>query len=85
MLVALDLDLGARVLAEEDAIPGVDLEFYRVRASFRADYGRVAAFLGGIDGIERALSVHSLDVRPDGEGVKVELKLDVYLSEAAGS
>ena len=66
-------------------IPGVDLEFYRVQASFSGDFGRVADFLGGIKKIDRAMSVHSLDVQPDDQGVKVKMKLDVYVRETSQS
>lgn len=66
-------------------IGGVALDFYRVRAVFRGDLDRVASFLAGIGRIERAVSVHSLDMQPDELGLKVEMKLDVYLSETTGS
>ena len=66
-------------------IIGVDLGFYRIKANFRGDYRRVAEFLGGIKKIDRAMSIHSLDVQPDEEGVKVELKLDVYVRETSQS
>lgn len=66
-------------------IQGVNLGFYRVKASFRGDYQRVARFLGGINSIERAMSIHSLDVQPDDQGVKVEMRLDVYVRETTES
>ena len=66
-------------------IEGVDLGFYRVKASFRGEFGQVADFLGGIKNIDRAMSVHSLVVRPDDRGVRVEMKLDVYVRETTQS
>lgn len=66
-------------------ITGVELDFYRVRAEFRGDLRRVAAFLAGIGRIERAVSVHSLEMKPDELGLKVEMMLDVYIRETTGS
>ena len=45
----------------------------------------MADFLGGIKKIDRAVSVHSLVVRPDDRGVRVEMKLDVYVRETTQS
>lgn len=77
-----DGDIGQWMSGE---ITGVELGFYRVRAEFRGDLRRVAAFLAGIGSIDRAVSVHSLDMKPDELGLKVEMKLDVYLRKTTQS
>ncbi len=66
-------------------ITGVDLDYYRVQARFRGDLRGVAAFLAGVNEIERAVSVHSLEMKPDDNGLKVEMKLDVYIRETTQS
>lgn len=60
-------------------VPNVELDTYRIKARFQGDYGRTARFLSGLEQIERALKVHSLVVRPDREGIQVEMELDVYV------
>jgi hypothetical protein len=77
-----DGDIGEWMTGQID---GVDLEFYRVKASFQGEFGQVADFLGGLNSIERAMSVHSLEVKPDDQGVRVEMKLDVYVRETTQS
>lgn len=62
-------------------VPQVTLDTYRVKASFDGDYQQTADFLGGIQGINRALSVHNLVVQPHGSGIRVDLELDVYVSQ----
>lgn len=65
--------------------PTVDLDSYRVKATFAGDYARTAAFLGGLIDIERALDVHSLVVRPSRDGILVEMELDIYVSGTTDS
>jgi len=64
-------------------IPSIDLVTYRVKAHFTGDYKRVAHFMGGLKNIERALKVHSLVVRPEKDGIQVDLELDVYVSQTS--
>ncbi len=64
-------------------IPNIDLVTYRVIAHFTGDYKRVAHFMGGLRNIERALKVHSLVVRPEKDGIQVDLELDVYVSQTS--
>ncbi len=66
-------------------IPKVELSSYRVKASFSGDYQRVAHFMNGLKHIERALKVHSLVVRPEKDGIQVNLELDVYVSKTSQS
>jgi len=67
-----------------DAADGgpVPLTAYRVRANFRGQYAQVARFLGGLKRIERALSVHNLEIKPAHGAVQVDLELDVYVGSA---
>ncbi len=64
-------------------IPSIDLMTYRVKARFNGDYQRAAQFMGGLKNIERALKVHSLVVRPEKDGIRVDLELDVYVSQTS--
>ena len=64
-------------------IPKVELDSYRVKARFSGDYQRIAQFMGGLKNIERALKVHSLVVRPEKDGIQVDLELDVYVSQTS--
>jgi len=64
-------------------IPSTDLSTYRVKAHFNGDYKRIARFMGGLKKIERALKVHSLVVRPEKDGIRVDLELDVYVSQTS--
>lgn len=57
----------------------VALEFYRIQAEFQGDFRRTARFLGGLQDLDRALTVHSLEVRPREGGIQVQLKLDVHV------
>ncbi len=68
-----------------DPAPTVNLESYRVKATFAGDYARTATFLGGLVDIERSLDVHSLVVRPSRDGILVEMELDVYVSKPVQS
>lgn len=63
----------------------VQLSFYRVRANFLGDFEQVANFLGGLKEIERAMSVHSLEIESDRQWVRVDLKLDVYVKQSSQS
>ena len=66
--------------AEQDE---VQLTFYRVRASFLGELGQVADFLGGLKQVERAVSVHSLEMEADRQWVRVNLELDVYVKQSS--
>lgn len=61
----------------------VQLSFYRVRANFLGDFEQVARFLGGLKQIERAMSVHSMEIEADRQWVRVDLKLDVYVKQSS--
>jgi hypothetical protein len=67
--------------------PAPELTFqpYILRASFAADYARTAAFLGGLERIDRSLDVRRLAIRPARHGVTVELELEVPVSEPVTS
>jgi len=65
-----------------DRLPSVELSSFRVQAHFSGDYKRIAQFMGGLKSIERAMKVHSLVIRPDKDGVQVDLELDIYVSQA---
>jgi len=65
------------------ATPQVSLDSYRVKASFTGNYREAARFMGGLQAIDRALSVHDLVVRPSGEWIQVDLELDVYVSQSS--
>lgn len=62
-------------------VPHIGLSTYRVKASFLADYDRLARFLGGLDRLDRALKIHNLVVKPDKGLIRAELELDVYVSQ----
>ncbi len=62
-------------------VPSVDLASYRVTTHFSGDYSRAARFLGGLINIERAVKVHSLVVRPEKDGIQVDMELDIYVSQ----
>lgn len=64
---------------------GAALATYRVRAQFESDYAGVASFLGGLTRLERATTIHQLEVRPLQGAVQAELELDVYVSSSSES
>lgn len=72
---------GGSVYGVPVEVPQVSLDSYRVKASFNGSYHQAADFLGSLQQIKRALSVHNLVVRPKGEGIRVDLELDVYVSQ----
>lgn len=72
---------GGSVYGVPVEVPQVSLDSYRVKASFLGSYHQAADFLGGLQTIRRALSVHNLVVRPKGTGISVDLELDVYVSQ----
>ena len=74
----MDGDAGMEATLE---IPQIDLTTYRVNARFSGDYKRVSHFMEELKNIERALKVHSLVVRPEKNGIQVDLELDVYVSQ----
>lgn len=57
------------------------LNSYRVQARFRGGYEQVARFLGGLNSIERAVSVHNLEIQPARDDITVELELDIHVSK----
>ncbi len=59
----------------------IDLTTYRIKASFKADYQAVSSFLWGLQHLDRALSVHDLVLLHDKKQVKVDLEMDVYVSQ----
>ena len=67
------------------APPRVEMDSYRVKASFSSDYAAAARFLGGLRSIDRALGLHSLVVRPVGHLIQVDVELDVYVSQTTES
>lgn len=75
-----DLDAAADAGASE-----AELDTYRVRARFEGEYDKIAGFLGGLRGIERAVTVHDLEIRPVRDVVQVELELDIYVRKTTGS
>ena len=56
--------------------------WYTVRASFAGDYARTAAFLRELAGIDRAVGVHRLVIRPARTGLDVEVELRIYVNRA---
>jgi len=72
---------GGSVYGVPVEVPQVTMDSYRVKASFRGNYQQATDFLGGLQQIKRALSVHNLVVRPKGDGITVDLELDVYVSQ----
>ena len=64
-------------------VPRIDLRTYRLKTSFLTDYAGVSRFLGKLQRINRAMTVHNLDVRSDKGRIKVDLELDVYVSQAS--
>lgn len=87
-----DMSAGQPVVANSTSgldfsteLPEVQPSSYRIRARFSGDYQKVAAFLSGLQTIERAVSVQSLIIRPNRDGIAVDLELDVYVSESTQS
>ncbi len=78
-----DAVFGGAVYGVPVEVPRVELETYRVKASFTGNYRETARFMGGLQAIDRALSVHDLVLRPAGDSVKVDLELDVYVSQSS--
>ena len=74
---------GGSVYGVPVEVPKVELNTYRVKASFTGDYTQTANFMGGLQVIDRALSVHDLVVRPSGDMIKVDLELDIYVSQSS--
>jgi hypothetical protein len=72
---------GGSVYGVPVEVPRVSLESYRVKASFAGNYRQAADFLGRMQTIRRALSVHNLVFRPDRDGIRVDMELDVYVSQ----
>ncbi len=62
-------------------VPRIDLTTYRIKASFKSDYQGVTRFLYGLQHLDRALNVHDLLLRDDKQQVKVDLEMDVYVSQ----
>lgn len=65
--------------------PGVAPSWYSVKAWFAGDYARTAAFLGEIAGIDRAVGINRLVIRPAREGLDVEVELRIYVDRPQAS
>jgi hypothetical protein len=63
----------------------IDMNPYLIRTTFVADYSRTAAFLGGLERIDRVIDVRRLAIRPDRVGIEVDIELEVPVSEAVSS
>lgn len=74
---------GGSVYGVPVQVPKVELKTYRVKASFTGNYRQAASFMGGLQVIDRALSVHDLVVRPSGDKIQVDLELDIYVSQSS--
>jgi hypothetical protein len=63
----------------------IALDRYRVRARFQADYARIAAFVAGLQELDRAIDVRHLAIRPGKTGLDVEMEMQVYVSTTHAS
>lgn len=72
---------GGSVYGVPVEVPQVTLSNYRVKASFVGNYQQAARFLGGLQDLDRAVSVHNLVARPGNSGITIDLELDVYVSQ----
>lgn len=72
---------GGNVYGVPVEVPRVTLDSYRVKASFMGSYHQAADFLGGLQSISRAVSVHDLVFSPKAGEIRVDLELDVYVSQ----
>lgn len=63
----------------------IELDRYVVRTGFVGDYAETAAFLGGLEKIERAIDVRRLAIQPTRGGINVEMELEIYVSETGAS
>jgi hypothetical protein len=68
-------ELTDRAVVTPQVAPG----WYCVKASFVGDYARTAAFLAQLAGIDRAVGVHKLVIRPARTGLDVEVELRIYV------
>lgn len=59
----------------------ITLDPYRLQCRFIADFTRAAAYLGGLERLDRVVDVRRLAIRPDRDGIEVELELEVPVSE----
>lgn len=72
---------GGSVYGVPVEVPRVTLENYRVKASFQGNYQQATRFIGGLQSIKRAVSVHNLVARPGNERITIDLELDIYVSQ----
>jgi len=72
---------GGSVQGVPVTVPRIDLRTYRIKATFESDYRGVTHFLYGLQGLDRALDLHDLVLRDEDRRVKVDLELDVYVSQ----
>ena len=72
---------GGAVYGVPVRIPRITLDTYRVKASFQGNFKQAARFMGGLQNISRAVGVHDLVIRPEGKGIRVDLELNVYVSQ----
>ena len=72
---------GGTVYGVPVEVPKVSLENYRVKASFQGNYQQTTRFIGGLQSIKRAVSIHHLVARPGTDGITIDLELDIYVSQ----
>jgi hypothetical protein len=70
-----------RFLPETTELPPDRLTTYRLTASFAADYRRLARFVGGLQRLDRAVTVRQLDAVPAPGGLTVEMELEFYAQD----
>ncbi|NCQ33589.1 hypothetical protein GW813_00660 [bacterium] len=72
---------GGSVRGVPVVVPRIGLQTYRIKATFKSDYQGVTRFLYGLQGLDRALDLHDLVLRDEERQVKVDLEMDVYVSQ----
>ncbi len=72
---------GGAVYGVPVQVPNITLTTYRVKASFSGDYQAATRFLWGLQHIDRAMSIHDLLLRNENKQVKVDLEMEVYVSQ----
>ena len=62
-------------------LPTDRLHVYRIKASCETGYTQLSQFLGGLQTIPRAVTMHQLKVEPLDKGINVEMELDFYVRQ----